>query len=130
MHKYTIPSLAAYHKRTLFHSIERSPSEANDEWYNRILEVLQGCEYGEFTDFIVIDKFISGLDYETFLKYAGRTTLTIDDVHSIGLDDRDGCKIDYDTTVNVEVKLEVTDTINPCLVCILNGFDWVIILGR
>lgn len=88
MHEYTIPSLAAYHKRKLFHSNERNQ---------------------------VIDKFISGLDYETFLKYSERTTLTIDDVHSIGLDDRDCCKIEYENTtcdldnsVNVEIKLEVS----------------------
>lgn len=121
MHKYTIPSLDAYHRRKIFHSNERNQFEANDEWYHRILEALHGCEYGEFADFIVIDKFISGLDYETFQKYAEQTTLTIDDVYSIGLDDRDCCKIDCDTAseldnsqvvvngilADVEIKLEV-----------------------
>lgn len=125
MHKYTIPSLAAYHNRKVFHSNERNQFEANDEWYRRISEALHGCEYGEFSDFIVIDKFISGLDYETFRKYAERTTLTIEDVHSIGLDDRDCCKIDYDSAseldnsqnavygmlANVEIKLEVSDSL-------------------
>lgn len=48
MHEYTIPSLAAYHKRKLFHSNERNQFEANDEWYHRILEALHGCEYGIF----------------------------------------------------------------------------------
>lgn len=61
MHEYTIPSLAAYHKRKLFHSNERNQFEANDEWYHRILEALHGCEYGEFADFLLIDKFISAL---------------------------------------------------------------------
>lgn len=109
--QYTIPSLAAYHKRKLFHSNERNQFEANNEWYHRILEALHGCEYGN----LVIDKFISGLDYETFSKYSERTTLTIDDVHLIGLDNRDCCKIEYDDTtcdldnsVDVEIKLEVS----------------------
>lgn len=125
MHKYTIPTLAAYHKRKLFHSNERNQFEANDEWYHRILEALHGCEYGEFADFIVIDKFISGLDYETFLKYAERTTLTIGDVHSIGSDDRDCCKIVYelDNLANVEIKLEVSDSMNAFFLVISNNFN-------
>lgn len=105
MHKYTIPSLAAYHKRKIFHSNERNQFEANDEWYRRISESLYGCEYGEFADFMIIDKLISGLDYETFRKYAERTSLTIDDIAS----KLDNSQNDVNgMLVDVEIKLEVS----------------------
>lgn len=118
IYKYTMPSLAAYHKRKIFHSNERNPFEATDEWYHRIWEALDGCDYGEFGDFIFIDKFISGLDYETFRKYAEhRTTLTINEVLSIGFDDRDSYRNDSESETqivvngmmtHVEIKTEVS----------------------
>lgn len=84
---YVTPSTNAFHRRKIFHSNERKQYETAKEWFHRIVEALDGCEFGGFNDFILIDKFIAGLDYETIQRYTVRATLTVHDVLSIGLDD-------------------------------------------
>lgn len=80
MYEYFTPSIASYHKRKLFHSNERHQSETTEEWFHRVFESLDGCEFQELADFMLIDKFIAGLEYETFQKCAKKTTLSVAEV--------------------------------------------------
>lgn len=121
MLEYKIPSIDAYHKRKIFHSNEKHQYETTKEWFDRVFESLNGCAFGEFGDFMFIDKFIAGLDYEAFQKFVISTKITIDEIRSMDFDSDDNSDtfIDikpdlnnshdtYDMLAEVDIKIEVS----------------------
>lgn len=81
---YELPSKSAFVQRKLFHANQRDQNETAHEWFYRVFECLNGCKFGEYADFMLIDKFFSGLDNDSFDEYAVKTTFTIDEALSIG----------------------------------------------
>lgn len=104
MYEYAKPSIAAYQNRKKFHSNQRYQYESSAEWFHRVSESLNGCEYGEFSDFLFIDKFIAGLDNDSFEKWCQPTDkLTIKDINKVFLVDQDdGITNSIDTVPNIE----------------------------
>lgn len=111
MFTYTIPSSTAYHKRKRFYSNDRNQYETNEEWFHRVFESLNGCEFGELTDFMLIDKFIAGLNDETFQKYAVNTALSVNDALSIGLNKDDNQKSNFHETSELAITPDIREFI-------------------
>lgn len=78
MFDYVTPSISAYGNRKMFYSNQRNHDESTEKWFQRLFASLDGCEYGASADFMLIDKFITGLSNETFAKLP--QILTIDKV--------------------------------------------------
>lgn len=81
--KYKISSKAAFHCRKVFYSCHRDRIESNEKWFRRIEECVSGCDFGKFSDFMLVDKFISGLNDESFERFPQRQTLSIDQLTAI-----------------------------------------------
>lgn len=65
MIEFKPPSLSAFRCRRVFHKCKRKQTEDYEEWFNRISDSMVNCSYGAFNDFMLIDKFMSGLnDYD------------------------------------------------------------------
>lgn len=92
MYEYVTPSISAFQNRKLFHSHQKDQYDTVEQWFYSIINSLEGCEYGELSEFMLIDKFINALDDEMYEKYALRATLTIDAVQSIGFDNKNHYK--------------------------------------
>lgn len=79
MVEYVTPSKEAFHCRKIFHSSQRDQGETNAEWFNRVIESLKDCEYLELSEFMLMDKFLTGLDKELFEQFTTEyPTLTSD----------------------------------------------------
>lgn len=117
MYSYTIPSKSVYCRRKQFHSNQRNKDESTDEWCRRVFESLNGCEFGEYADFMFIDKFFAGLDTETFDQCAPEITLTVDKAFSIGLEHKN-----HGNDFEIVSALESSDDIrqNPILIDHIN----------
>lgn len=114
MYDYVTPSISAFQNRKLFHSHQKEQYETVEQWFHCIIDSLEGCEYGKLSEFMLIDKFITALDDESYEKYAPYATLTIDAVRSIGFDNKNLCKspskATYEQiTLNVDDFLAVND---------------------
>lgn len=75
---YKTPSHSAFHCRKIFHAMEKKPTEELEQWFCRIKAAITGCDFDNFSDFMLIEKFISGLNEKTFEKYAEANTLTVE----------------------------------------------------
>lgn len=65
MIEFKPPSLSAFQCRRVFHKCKRKQTENFEKWLNRISDSMANCSYGAFNDFMLIDKFMSGLnDYD------------------------------------------------------------------
>lgn len=109
MYEYMMPSIDAYHKRKIFHSNEKDQYETTKDWFHRVFASLNGCEFGDFADFMFIDKFIAGVDFEAFQRYAISTKLTAAVVRSMGFDSGDGFRNSIDTIPDHERPSEIGD---------------------
>lgn len=98
MYEYKIPQKSAHMRRKQFHLNQRSQQETSYEWFCRVFDAVNGCEFGEYGDFMLIDKFFAGLNSDAFKEYTLKTVFTIDDALSIG----------FKTELNNENKFEVT----------------------
>lgn len=91
MYEYVVPSKLAYQNRKTFHSNQRNQYETTCDWFHRVFESLNGCEFGECTDFMFIDKFLTGLHDNAFNKYESLVNLTIDTVLSFEFEQKVDC---------------------------------------
>ncbi|WP_230132599.1 hypothetical protein, partial [Campylobacter jejuni] len=63
---YKTPSHLAFNCRKIFHAMEKNPTEDLEQWFFRIQSVITDCDFDNFSDFMLIEKFISGLNEKTF----------------------------------------------------------------
>lgn len=77
MIEYKTPSWSVHQSRRTFHSNQRCENESTSEWFQRLFDSITDCEFGEWSDFMFIDKFIAGLNDEQFRDYASNATLSI-----------------------------------------------------
>lgn len=59
---YEIPTDAVLEHRKKFYSTEKELTEPIAEWFCRIRSAIEHCDYGDFSNFLIIDKFFCGLD--------------------------------------------------------------------
>lgn len=59
---YEIPTDAILEHRKHFYSTEKEATEPVAEWFCRIRNAIEHCEFGGFSNFLIIDKFFCGLD--------------------------------------------------------------------
>lgn len=59
---YRPPSIEALMRRRVFHSSSKELTESTIEWFERIVQTVDGCEFGNLADIMLIDKFLSGID--------------------------------------------------------------------
>lgn len=77
---YKTPSHLAFNCRKIFHAMEKTATEELEQWFCRIQSAIDGCDFDNFSDFMLIEKFISGLNEKTFEKYAEINTLTVEQI--------------------------------------------------
>lgn len=84
---YKTPSRSVFEKRKIFHGIQKWNSEEPQEWFDRIQIAIDGCDFGSLNNFMMIDKFISGLNESIFEKFIQTTELSVEDLLVIALSD-------------------------------------------
>lgn len=77
---YKTPSNEVFHHRQQFHATQKTPNESILDWYKRLQKVINRCEFENVTDYMLIDKFVSGLGDADFEKISQVTTWTIDEL--------------------------------------------------
>ncbi|XP_031623087.1 zinc finger protein 420-like [Contarinia nasturtii] len=78
MPEYKTPSISAILHRKSFHANQKQQYETIEEWFQRVFESVGRCDYGQLSDFMLIDKFITGLDAEIFNNLELNAILTVD----------------------------------------------------
>lgn len=63
---YHPPSLGALKCRRAFYSNAKLSTESTMEWFERIASSINGCEFNDFADIMLVDKFLSGVDESTY----------------------------------------------------------------
>lgn len=81
---YKTPTFSAFFCRKEFHMIEKESSEDLKHWLQRIQTAIAGCDFGDFTDFMLIEKFLCGLSEENFEKYSKTPILDVNNLLTIG----------------------------------------------
>lgn len=117
--EYVVPSMSVYQSRRIFHTKQRNRYESLEEWFHRVFKNLNDCDYGKLADFILIDKFISGLDSETIEKFPQNERLTVNEVvSSIRLQRNDANGLIHETSEDTthflaveDIKVEVSEKI-------------------
>lgn len=84
---YKTPSLTIFNCRKIFHTIQKCQTETLQEWFNRIQMAIVGCDFGQLGDFLVIDKFMSGLSDSIFEKFSPSAELAVDELLAIAFSD-------------------------------------------
>lgn len=59
---YEIPTDTVLQHRKTFYSTQKETEEPITEWFYRIRSIIEYCDYGDFSNFLIIDKFFCGLD--------------------------------------------------------------------
>lgn len=59
--KYKIPSKEILRNRRIFYRLQRKDGESSQNWFNRVQISITGCQFPKFTEYFLIDKFISEL---------------------------------------------------------------------
>lgn len=62
--------VASFHHRQRFYDAKQGSNESISEWYNRLLAITIPCEFGLSASFIILDKFVFGLE-EKYLRRLG-----------------------------------------------------------
>lgn len=73
---YKTPTEVALLYRKTFYTITKDIEESLDEWFSRIQDNVNYCDFGELSDVMFIDKFISGLNDDLISKFTQNRTLT------------------------------------------------------
>lgn len=85
--KYDTPNESAFHHRKKFYSSVKDVNESVEEWFHRIQESVNGCDFGALINVLLIDKFVSGLDAHLFGKLTKDATLTVEKTLAIVTND-------------------------------------------
>lgn len=77
---YKSPSLVAFHHRQQFHATQKAQDETVSDWYKRLQKFVENCEFQDITDYMLIDKFVSGLGEVDFQKISQVPTWTSEEL--------------------------------------------------
>lgn len=59
---YSVPSKSILQQRKDFYCLRRQKRESTAQWLNRIQKCIMCCGFPSFVEFLLIDRFICGLD--------------------------------------------------------------------
>lgn len=65
---YETPSVTAFHNRRQFHAAQKTQNESISDWFKRLQKLNNRCNFQKVTDYMLIDKFVSGLSDDDFSK--------------------------------------------------------------
>lgn len=77
---YKTPSTAVFHNRQQFHATHKVPSETTSDWFKRLQLFIEKCEFESLSEYMLIEKFISGLNDEDFQKISQVSTWTTEEL--------------------------------------------------
>lgn len=80
---YQMPAEETRKHRNEFHSYNRISDETMDCWFYRIEGCLSGCDYGALRDYMLIDKFMSGLTEDIFKDFSHFEMINVEQLLSI-----------------------------------------------
>ncbi|KAJ6649606.1 hypothetical protein Bhyg_04844 [Pseudolycoriella hygida] len=78
--EYQTPCVTTFHNRKRFHATQKSLSESISEWFKRLQTIVNNCEFKQFADFMLMDKFMSGLSETDFEKISKVPIWTVDEL--------------------------------------------------
>lgn len=59
---YSVPSKPILQKRKDFYCLRRQKRESTTQWLDRIQKCIKCCKFPSFIEFLLIDRFVCGLD--------------------------------------------------------------------
>lgn len=77
---YDTPSMTIFQNRKRFHATQKSPSESTSNWFKRLQNYIEHCAFSRISDYVLIDKFVSGLSETDFETISRIPTWTIDEL--------------------------------------------------
>lgn len=80
---YRISSREAFNHRKNFYSCQRNRIETNENWFQRIRNCVSRCDFGGFSEFLMLDKFVSGLNSDIIERCRPAQALSIAQLMSI-----------------------------------------------
>lgn len=108
---YKPPTELALRNRKSFHACQKKHSESIEEWFSRIKKCIDVCEFGAHNEFMLIDKFISGLNETIFERLAQADNLTSEQTLSIATKSQNI----FANTIFLETEYEPLNDINEFL---------------
>lgn len=72
---YRPPPLDALMCRRSFYSNSKLSTESITDWFERVAKSINGCEFDNFTDIMLIDKFLSGIDEAVYQQIRKENSL-------------------------------------------------------
>lgn len=77
---YKTPTVAAFHHRQQFHATQKVLNESISDWFKRLQNYVTKCEFEQISDYMLIDKFVSGLNDTDFEKISQVATWTAEEL--------------------------------------------------
>lgn len=77
---YQTPSMGVFHNRQRFHATQRAQNENISDWFKRLQKFNDNCEFQDVSDYMLIDKFISGLNDSDFDKVSQIPHWTVEEL--------------------------------------------------
>lgn len=108
---YKPPTETALRSRKSFHACQKLQTESIEEWFRRIKKCIDDCEFGAYNEFMLIDKFISGLSETIFERLIQNDFLTPEQTLSIAIQSQTY----FPNTIFLETKYEPLNDINEFL---------------
>lgn len=77
---YKTPSQNSFHKRKQFHALQKDETESISDWFKHLQVFITKCEFDSMSDYMLIDKFVSGLNEMDFEKISKVASWTLQDL--------------------------------------------------
>lgn len=77
---YQTPSPTAFQSRRQFHAAQKSLHESISDWFKRLQKFIGNCDFEHVSDYMLIDKFISGLSESDFEKITPLPFWTVEEL--------------------------------------------------
>lgn len=65
---YKTPSRSIFQNRQQFHAAQKTNDESTSDWFKRLQQIIGICEFETIAEYMLIDKFVSGLSNSDFEK--------------------------------------------------------------
>lgn len=75
--KYKIPSLKIRYNRRIFCGLRKKRQELTDVWFDRVQDRINRCEFAQFTEVLLIDKFFCELSDDEIKPFLGTDTWSL-----------------------------------------------------
>lgn len=109
---YKTPSIEAFRNRKRFHATQKTHSESTSDWFKRLQKCLNNCNFDYISDYMLIDKFLSGLNETEFEKMLQVPNWTIDELILVVIGNAHIFNTKACTNAKLPSKTGVTDATN------------------